>query len=441
MRPRRIPSRKPTAQSGRVLHRLTQDKVAQLLRDHTQGRHADGGNLYLRIRPNAAPTWVFLYQPPGAASPREMRLGDARGMTLARARDLARAARDERAIGADPLAAREQARESERAERHAAEQEAERESATLAREARRHHELVSSTFHNPKHAAQWINSLEQHVPARLWHMPIADAAQKHGEFLEFLQPLYITKRETASRVRLRLDAVFDDAMLRGLCTANPAAAIKKSLAKFAGKRRKGSFAAYAWAKMPGFMKRLRALDGITPRALEFTILTVARSGETRGMEWSETDLRAATWTVSAERMKAGEPHLVYLSDPALAIVKDMRGLDPRLVFPSLARPGKPLSNMAMLELLKQMGVNGEATVHGFRASFSTWANESGRYRSDVIEACLAHQEEDRVRAAYNRAHFAAERKQLLTDWAAFVGGEKQARVANLSEARSARAPR
>jgi len=416
-------------------HCLTQARVAQLIRERTQGRHADGGNLYLRIRGAAAPSWVFLYQLRGERSQREMTLGAVHSITLSRARELAARARDERATGSDPLRKREAKRQAEQAARTAAKSEAEREQRTLAREARRLQELLAPTFRNYKHAQQWINSLEQHVPPAVWNKSIADVTA--AELLEFLQPLYVALPETARRVRMRLDNVFDDAMMRGLCAGNPAAAIKKTLTKFSAKRKKGSFAALPYPRLPVFMKDLGAMPGAAPRALEFGVLTAARTGEILGMQWPEVDLRDGIWTIPGERMKGGEPHVVYLSARAADILERVRGLDQRYVFPSAARPGNPLSNMALLMTLRRLAAASETTVHGLcRVTFSTWANERG-FRPDVIEACLAHKERDRVRAAYNRAKFDAERKQLMNDWGLFVSGARQASVSNLREVRAA----
>jgi integrase len=295
--------------------------------------------------------------------------------------------------------------------------------------------LLEPTFRNPKHAAQWINSLEQHVPAHIWHKPIADVAT--AELLEFLQKLYVELPETARRVRMRLDSVFDDAIMRGLCASNPALAIKKTLMKFGGKRKREGFAALPWAKVPALAKQLAATPGAGASALEFALLTASRTGEVLGMDWREVDLHAHTWTVPGERMKGGEPHTVFVSSRAMAILESMQqGAGKGLVFPGAGGEGKPLSNMALLMVLRRLAASDETTVHGLcRVTFSTWANERG-YRPDVIEACLAHRERDLVRAAYNRAGFIEERKQLLADWAAFVCGEKQARVASLKEARA-----
>jgi integrase len=191
------------------------------------------------------------------------------------------------------------------------------------------------------------------------------------------------------------------------------------------------------------MAELRKMPGTAARALEFSILTAARTGETIGATWSEIDLDAGTWVVPAGRMKAGALHTVALSPPALAIVRAQAGQDQTYVFPSPtgvgdAAGGRPLSNMAMLQLLKRMEVEG-ATVHGFRASFSTWANETGIARPDVVEACLAHKEQDLIRKAYNRSQFHAERAALLVAWSRFCDGHQGAQVVDLAAARKVQA--
>lgn len=171
------------------------------------------------------------------------------------------------------------------------------------------------------------------------------------------------------------------------------------------------------------MSRLRAAEGIAARCLEFAVLTTARTTEAIMAEWSEFDLDAALWVVPAARMKAKEAHAVYLSTSALDILKAQQalGMDANLVFPSLRLDGKALSNMAMLTVLGRMGMRDRTTVHGLcRSTFSTWANETGAARPDAIEACLAHEEKNRVRAAYNRAQFTDERRALLAAWADYL---------------------
>lgn len=226
--------------------------------------------------------------------------------------------------------------------------------------------------------------------------------------------------------------MFDDCVFRKQCAGNPAAAIKRKLREVPGVRERGEFAALDYRKAPSLMAQLRTVEGTSARCLEFAVLTAARTGEAIGAQWAEFDLTAGVWTVPSARMKSSgkkkrEKHVVYLSPRALEIVKAHAGLDPRYVFPSTRLDGKSLSNMALLMQLRRMKIGDETTVHGLcRSTFSTWANEIGIARPDVIEACLAHQEENRVRAAYNRAQFAKERAALLSAWAEYLDGKTPA---------------
>ena len=230
--------------------------------------------------------------------------------------------------------------------------------------------------------------------------------------------------DTAQRVRRRLDEVFDEAIERGAVTLNPVAMLRTKLRRENRPQRPVPRPALPFGAVPQFVGQLRGMPGVAARCLEFTILTAARTGESIGARWREFDLQAALWTVPGDRMKGGEPHLVPLSERAVAILREIRALGTPDVFPS-TRTGRPMSNMAMLVLLKRMKY-AEITVHGFRATFSTWANETAAARPDVIEACLAHREVDKIRAAYNRAQFAGERRKLLEAWAAYLDGREPA---------------
>jgi integrase len=214
-----------------------------------------------------------------------------------------------------------------------------------------------------------------------------------------------------------------------------AAAAAERLRELGIRREVISYAALPFAEVPAFMERLREQKGIAARALEFAVLTAARTGEVTGATWGELDLAAGLWIVPGSRMKGGEPHTVYLSPRAVEIVSAMKEVGGDYVFPTPSDLSAPLSNMAMLTLLRRMDADKRTTVHGLcRASFSTWANETGAARSEVIEACLAHREGDRVRAAYNRATFATERRALLAAWAEFLDGrELRSNVINLPQ--------
>jgi integrase len=180
----------------------------------------------------------------------------------------------------------------------------------------------------------------------------------------------------------------------------------------------------SYKEAPALMARLRAAEGVSARCLEFAVLTAARTSEALLAEWGEFDFEAKTWVIPAAKMKAKEGHTVYLPQRAVEIVQGLRGLDERYVFPSPMLPGKPMSNMSLLTTLDRLGAREQTTVHGLaRATFSTWANETGTARPDVIEACLAHEEGNRVRAAYNRTKFNDERRALLAAWAEYLARE------------------
>jgi integrase len=407
------------------------------------GDHSDGDGLMLRVNANRA-SWVYRFTSPSGKR-REQGLGVAvrnniteAGKSLTTARDEAEKSRRLLRDRIDPIDHARQQREAEqrKAEARKAEQQAERH--TLARVARQYHERVIEPTRSAKHGAQWITSLENHVPENLWHAPIDSIAAP--ALLDFFIDISARVPETASRIVQRLRAIFGDAEFRGWCSGNPADAAARKLHEAKSRRERGSFTALPFVEVPAFMARLREQKGIAARALEFAVLTAARTGEVIGATWGEFDLDAGLWTVPAARMKGGEAHTVYLSARAVEIAKSTQEYGGEShPFPSPTDKATPLSNMAMLTLLRRMDADKRTTVHGLcRASFSTWANETGAARSEVIEACLAHREGDRVRAAYNRAQFAAERRALLALWADYCAGKAAAsNVVELAQHRAA----
>ena len=401
------------------------------------GDHSDGGGLTLRVA-GAAAAWVFRYTA-ATGKRREMGLGAVHranpqqaGHSLTSARELAGKARLQLQEGIDPIDARDSLRT---AQREAAEQEKagrKLQALTLARAARDYHERVIEPTKSTKHGQDWINSLENHIPADLWHAPVASiTAPALLAALQAVRPHERARRltqadrlpETVSRIRQRLDAIFEDAVFHGWCGTNPAAAVKRKLREGMLRCAQGRLAALPYAEAPAFMQRLRGMEGVAARALELGMLTAARTGELLQAEWGEFDLEQLVWTVPAEKMKAGEPHTVHLSPCAVELLRGLRGLHARWLFPSPmpSQRDRPISNMAMLKVLDRMGMRDRTTVHGLcRATFSTWANETGAARPDVVEACLAHQEENHVRRAYNRAQFTLERRALLERWAEYL---------------------
>ena len=421
-----------TKRTAAKLHLLTAREV-QAAKD---GDHSDGGGLLVRVRGDSC-SWVFRFTAPSGRR-REMGLGivhrgstQQAGASLTAARDAAHKAREQLRQGVDPIDARDGDREAAKAVEAAQKVERAREHWTLARAARDYHARVIEPSRTDRHAAQWIASLDNHVPAPLWHAPI-DSIEPPALLAALLdvKPHERARNvsgdtvpETVQRVRQRLDAVFEDAIFHRRATMNPAAAIKRKMREAAPRRDRGQFRALAYGEAPALMAVLRAAEGVSARCLELAVLTAARTSEALEAEWVEFDLKARTWVIPATRMKAKEAHTVYLSPRALEVLQAMQGLDPVYVFPSpmAERTGKPMSNMALLTTLNRLGYRDRTTVHGLaRATFSTWANETGAARPDVIEACLAHEESNRVRAAYNRAKFNDERRALLEAWAEYL---------------------
>ncbi len=385
------------------------------------GKYSDAHGLRLTVR-GATRAWTLLYTSPTNGKRRELGLGTLAEVGLAKARKLAAAARDKVRQDVDPLDEREQKRAVAAAAEAVRKEAVRANAATLRRVVRAYHESKVEPVLTDKHAKQWLASIENHVPTKLLDAPIATI--EPAELLDALQPLYVQVPETGRRVRQRLDAVFDHAVLRKLAPTNPAKIIVRELRH---KRERSHLRALPFADVPALVSRLRPLPGTAARALEFAVLTGARTAEVLGMTWSELSADGKTWTVPAERMKAKEAHAVYLSEPARAVLAKVRKLSSTWVFRSpVPERDAPLSNMAMLILLRRLEIADKTTVHGLaRSCFSTWANETGAARPDVVEACLAHREGDRVKAAYNRAKFADERKALLAAWAAFVTPSKR----------------
>lgn len=414
-------TKKPSRNAQRLL------TVREVMAAKNEGDHSDGGGVYLRIRGDSS-SWLYRYTSPGGKR-REMGLGPAlrvdaavAGESLTNARSEADKARALLATGVDPIDARKGAKARQNEAKVAKKIEAKAEALTLARAARKYHERFIETELTAKHSAQWLSSLENHIPDDLWHRPIASI--QADELLDLIRILKVKIPETAGRIRQRLDSVFDDALFRKLVAHNPAAAIRNRL-KAKGKKNKRKvvhFRSLPYDQVPGFMKQLETAIGTAPIAFRFLVLTAARTSEVLFASWSEFDIPNRTWTLAADRMKGGEDHVVYLSDAALAIIESRAAdpnRDPQWIFPSPIGNKKPMSNMAFLVLLRRMKLDHLTTAHGFRSSFSTWANDSGRHRSEAVEACLAHKESDLVKAAYNRAQFATERKALLQEWAAY----------------------
>jgi integrase len=357
------------------------------------GWHGDGRGLYLQVTENGR-SWVYRFTMNGRQ--RYMGLGPAADVSLAEAREKALGARKLRLDGIDPLEERQRQKQAAIIERAKA--------VTFKNVAEAYLELHLDGFRNPKHKQQWRNTLATYAYPKLGNMTVADIGP--ADVLRCIEPHWNTKRETASRVRQRIERILDYATSRQYRTGdNPAAHVVESLPK--GKIR-GHHAALPYADIPAFMAELRTRESLSALALEFTILTCARTGETLGAVWNEVDFEAKTWTVPGSRMKSGKEHRVPLCNRVLEI---LQGLDQR------SKRVFPRSPMAMPELLKTMRPG--ITVHGFRSTFMDWGHEKTNFPKVVIDMALAHTVGDKTEAAYRRGDLFMKRTKLMAAWAEY----------------------
>jgi integrase len=384
------------------------------------GRHGDGAGLLLDVKPGGNAYWVLRYMLAGKR--RDMGLGSARGpgaITLADARDRATAARRLAKDGIDPI----EQRDEKQAAAKLAVATLKARSTTFRDIALQYVAAHGASWRNTKHRAQWESTLRKYVYPRFGDLPVSDVEREH--VTGALQAIWNTKPETASRVRGRIEAVLDYARVLGWRHGENPALWKGNLAHVLPSRSKLApvkhHAALPWIEMAGFMADLNKRVGVSARALEFTILTAARSGEVRGMTWAEVDLDAQIWVVPGSRMKAAREHRVPLSNSALSVLEAIRPDPARVsgfVFPSPSRPGAPLSDMTLTAVLRRM-MRSDLTTHGFRSTFRDWCAEMTAYPREVAEAALAHTVRDKVEAAYRRGDVLEKRRQLMTDWADF----------------------
>lgn len=388
---------------ARVLHKLSARGICTLLR--SPGRHSDGGGLYLSVGRNEAASWVFMWKISGRR--REMGLGPARDVTLAQAREKAASARQLVQENKDPLAARDERRIVQM---------------TFGEAADALIESMSGSWRNEKHRAQWVMTLTVYCTG-IRPKPVSSVTTE--DVLAILEPIWRTKAETASRLRGRIERVLSFAKARGMRSGENPAQWRGHLDAILPKRAhltRGHHKALPVADVPTFLKHLRTMDGVAPRALEFAILTAARSGEVLGLPWSEISLDDAVWIVPGNRMKGGREHRVPLNKRALEILgtfEPLRSDGSSFVFPGLKR-GKPLSGMALEAVMRRMEV--DATPHGFRSSFRDWAGDNTSFPREVAEAALAHIVGDKSERAYRRGDALDKRRELMDAWDRFCQG-------------------
>ncbi len=381
---------------ARSINRLTARAVSTL---KVPGRHADGGGLYLQVDPSLAKRWVFVFQWHGQR--KEMGLGSTLAVGLAEAREAARAARASVHGGVNPIEARK----------------AEQIGKTFGDVADDVLAGILPGLSNLKHQNQWRTALQKAaLPLRAKQV----AEITTDDVLDVLRPIWTRTPETAARLRGRIERVFDAAKAKGLRSGENPARWRGHLELLLPKRKRlarSHHAAYPVAALPRFMQLLKTRQAVAARALEFTILTGARTGETLGMRWAEVNTVEGIWVVPASRMKARIEHRVPLTASALAVLEKVRPLQSEpngLVFPGQRR-GRPLSQMAMIMLMRRMEAD-EFTVHGFRSTFRDWAGDHTNFTREVVEAALSHSVGNAVERAYRRSDAFEKRRRLMDAW-------------------------
>ena len=366
------------------------------------GKYGDGNGLWLRIRKDGTKSWMLRFMLAGRS--RDMGLGPLHIVSLAQARVAAARCREQLLAGIDPI-------DERRRERTAA-----LGRMTFQECAEQFLNMREGDWSNPKHRKQWSSTLKTYAYPKLGNMPVN--AIKTSEVMQVLEPIWREKTETASRLRGRIERILDWAKANEYRDGDNPARWRGHLKELLRAPSKVApvkhHPALPYRDAPVFMKELCEQVGISARALEFAILTAARSGEVRGMKWDEID--GDTWIVPGERMKANKEHRVPLSERAQGIVEDMRSHgETGFVFKSQMRAGKPLSDMSLSAVLRRMGQE-DVTVHGFRSTFRDWVAEQTAYPSDVAEAALAHTISNKVQAAYQRGDMLEKRQRLMTAW-------------------------
>ena len=365
------------------------------------GRHLDGDGLYLVVDPGGSRRWVLRIVVRRKRV--DIGLGGFNKVPLATARSKAAAMREIVGTGGDPL----ETRRAELARKQ-----------TFRMFADAYIEVHRAEWKNAKHAAQWTSTLETHVYPVFGDRAIGDVDTT--AVVAALRPIWRKTPETASRLRARLETILDAAKAKGLRTGdNPAVwagGLQASLPRDKRKQRIVHHPALPYRAVAAFLVDLQNQDGVAAQALRFVILTAARTNEVIGSTWAEVNREERLWIIPKDRMKAGKEHRVALSSAAIALLEDLSE-DQQLLFPGRGED-QPLSNMAMLAVLKRMG-RSDITVHGFRSTFRDWAGEQTHHPREVIEHALAHQLADESEAAYQRGDLLQKRRALMEDWAVY----------------------
>lgn len=388
---------------ARLIEKLTPLGIAK---QRKPGYYGDGAGLWLQVSASGSKSWIFRYTLAGKQ--REMGLGSLVTLSLAEARGRAKTCRQLLLDGNDPIALRKSERIAGVAERTKA--------MTFDQCAEAYIQAHRAGWKNAKHAGQWESTLTTYASPIIGALPVAEVDT--ALVVKVLEPIWQTKTETATRVRGRIEKVLDWATVgKYRAGENPArwrGHLENLLANPNKVAKVAHHPALPWPEVGAFMKLLREQAGASARALEFAILTAARSGEVRGATWAEIDLDAGLWVVPAERIKMGKEHRVPLSPVAIKLLKKLPR-EGELVFAGI-REDVALSDMSLTAVLRRMKRT-DITVHGFRSTFRDWCAESTNFPREVCEHALAHSLPDKVEAAYRRGDLLDKRTQLMKAWA------------------------
>lgn len=377
-------------------------KASQIGKPKKPGMQNDGAGLYLRTSKTFSQSWVFRYRRHGKLI--DVGLGSAADVKLSEARAMAEIGRQANRAGRDPKAAMRQPAGP----------------MTFDTAAEQYIEAHAPKWTNAKHRDQWANTLKTYASPTIGKLSVDMIEIHHVEAI--LRPIWYDKTETASRVRMRVESVLAWATAKGYRQGfNPAVwrgNLDQLLPPRAKVQKPQHHATVPYPDLPALYQLLKASSSITAKALRFTILTAARTTEAIQSRWEEFD--GELWTVPGERMKSRREHRVPLSPAAVALLETIPRNDP-WTFPGL-KPDRPLSNMAMLQLLRKKAPG--KTVHGMRSAFRDWAAEETKHESDVVEMALAHVIGNKTEAAYRRGDLLTKRRALMADWAKYLEGGK-----------------
>lgn len=406
--------------------------VEKLLREGEKGEYSSGNGLYLNVSGKGTGSWIMRYQLEGKR--RRLGLGSVEQVTLAEA---GQAVTEQRALiaqGIDPQKHREAQSIQEQAE-----------VITFDDVAADYIKAQRPSWTNAKHASQWVNTLETYASPVIGHLAPADITTEH--VLKVLQPIWNTKKETASRVRNRIELVLNAAKARKLREGENVAAwrghLELLLAKHKGSDKK-NHPALPWSQITAFHNCVKNEQDASGQALQLTILTALRTSEVLNATWSEFDLVNKVWTIPPERMKAKKEHRVPLSSAVLRLLETIPKVSNGLLFEG-QKEGTPVSNMTMLMKVRRLDAKSIAeggkgwrdnegrtiTVHGFRSTFRDWAAENTRFQNHIVEQALAHTIGNAVEAAYRRGDLLERRRELMEAWAQYVTQPATSKVVQL----------